>query len=317
MAEEGSRPEFAARGGWSAIRVFDLVIWESVLVTTMKERRRRRIQRAQTTAQNPSRYRCVPLLGVPFNPASRSAPTPKFTHPLTPETTQSSSRPDERVTSEAMSHPTFESVSHSYSLHESTSHLIVDVLFSRQRVAMFKKPRSPKDTPNTAPRLLVQGTCYGSLDRPVARATAWMQHHTEVAHHLIQQNVREEGGRGVLTSDILAVRARFNLTANFVVSEVVLAHLTQWMALVNKLILIAWACPAFGSSSHETALAWGGNVENAYVQGSTWFRPSTDNFQLVCDQTISLTHDCRVDAPPERGSEQLVGCVPFLDIYVL
>ncbi|CAE7223648.1 unnamed protein product [Rhizoctonia solani] len=49
-----------------------------------------------------------------------------------------------------------------------------------------------------------------------------------------------QGGRDLLTSDVLTVRARLNLTAIFVASEVVLAHLMQRVVLVNKLIRIAW-----------------------------------------------------------------------------
>jgi hypothetical protein len=173
-----------------------------------------------------------------------------------------------------------------------------------------------------------------------------MQFRTDAAHHRIQQDMQKEGGKEALTSDVLAVRARFNLTANFVASEVVLAHPTQRVALVNKIIRIAWVSTGvwrFLQVSHGLlqklyrmnnfatlcAMITGltslwvnvamrrlwqgvGMWEMRLLKDLKWFTSSTDNFRFMRDAIMSLTHDSRVDAPSDRGSEQLVGCVPFL-----
>ncbi|CAE6401337.1 unnamed protein product [Rhizoctonia solani] len=265
----------------------------------------------------------------------------------------SSSRPNDRVVSEAISQqPTFESTSHS--LHESTSHLIVDVPSPRQRVPMFKKGRSPKDTSfllqhrseviahnlSLVERGLFVAISFEELVMHHWAAqshdldiTDWMQFRSDAVHHRIQPNVQKEGGRDVLTSDVLAVRARFNLTANFVASEVVLAHPTQRVVLVNKLIRIAWKLYRMNNFATLCAIITGltsvwvnaamrrhwpgvGMWEMRVFKDLKWFTSSTDNFRFMRDQIMSLTHDSRVDAPSERGSEQLVGCIPFLGIYL-
>ncbi|CAE7050144.1 unnamed protein product [Rhizoctonia solani] len=296
-----------------------------------------------------------PSLEVPSNPVSGSAADSQADASSRPgNDTQSSSRPNDRVVSEAMSHPTFESASHSHSLHESTSHLIVDVPSPRQRVPMFKKPRSPKDTSfvlqhrseviahnlSLVERGLFVAISFEELVMHNWTAqsheldiTDWMQYRTDVAHHRIQPNVQKEGGRDLLTSDVLAVRARFNLTANFVASEVVFAHPTQRVVLVNKLIRIAWKLYRMNNFATLCAIITGlssfwvdaamrrlwpgvGMWEMRVFKDLKWFTSSTDNFRFMRDQIMSLTHDSRVDAPSERGSEQLVGCIPFLGIYL-
>ncbi|KAH7317517.1 hypothetical protein B0J17DRAFT_686723 [Rhizoctonia solani] len=268
----------------------------------------------------------------------------------------SSSRPandatSARVVSEAVSQPTFES----HSVHESTSHLIVDVPSPRQRVPLpFKKGRSPKDTSfllqhrseviahnlSAVERGLFVSISFEELVMHNWGAqshdldiTDWMQYRTDAAHHRIQPNVQKEGGRDVLTSDLLAVRARFNLTANFVASEVVLAHPTQRVVLVNKLIRIAWKLYRMNNFATLCAIITGltsfwvnaamrrlwpgvGMWEMRVFKDLKWFTSSTDNFRFMRDQIMSLTHDSRVDAPSERAPEQLVGCIPFLGIYL-
>lgn len=43
-----------------------------------------------------------------------------------------------------------------------------------------------------------------------------------------------------------------------------------------------------------------------------WFTSSTDNFRFMRDAILSVTHDNRIETPSDKGSEQLVGCIPFL-----
>lgn len=43
-----------------------------------------------------------------------------------------------------------------------------------------------------------------------------------------------------------------------------------------------------------------------------WFTSSTDNFRFMRDSIVSVTHDSRIETPSDRGSEHLVGCIPFL-----
>ncbi|KAJ1309351.1 hypothetical protein OPQ81_006130 [Rhizoctonia solani] len=253
-----------------------------------------------------------------------------------------------RVVSEAISQP-------SQSLHDSTSHLIVDVPSPRQRVPIpFKKGRSPKDTSfllqhrseviahnlSVVERGLFVAISFEELvmhnwgtQSHDLDITDWMQYRTDAAHYRIQPNVQKEGGRDVLTSDVIAVRARFNLTANFVASEVVLAHPTQRVVLVNKLIRIAWKLYRMNNFATLCAVITGltsvwvnaamrrlwpgvGMWEMRVFKDLKWFTSSTDNFRFMRDQIMSLTHDSRVDAPSDRGSEQLVGCIPFLGIYL-
>jgi hypothetical protein len=42
-----------------------------------------------------------------------------------------------------------------------------------------------------------------------------------------------------------------------------------------------------------------------------WFTSSTDNFRFMRDAIVTATHDAPGTAS-DRGSEMLVGCVPFL-----
>ncbi|KAF8672814.1 RasGEF N-terminal motif [Rhizoctonia solani] len=307
-----------------------------------------------------------PSLEIPSNEIPGSATSP-LTDSLVGDSSRpgrdaSSSRPandaavkdstSARVVSEAMSHPTFESAPRS--LHDSTSHLI-DVPSPRQRVTLsFKKGRSPKDTSfllQHRSEVIAQNLSaverglfvaisfeelvmhnWGAQSRDLD-ITDWMQFRTDAAHHRIQQDMQKEGGKDALTSDVLAVRARFNLTANFVASEVVMAHPSQRVALVNKIIRIAWKLYRMNNFATLCAMITGitsiwvnaamrrlwqgvGMWEMRLLKDLKWFTSSTDNFRFMRDAIMSLTHDSRVDAPSDRGSEQLVGCIPFLGIYL-
>ena len=63
------------------------------------------------------------------------------------------------------------------------------------------------------------------------------------------RGLKAEGRVGSKTSAVTAVRGRFNLLVNFVLSEIVLTHPTDRALLVNKFIRLAWvrispSCPA-------------------------------------------------------------------------
>lgn len=173
-----------------------------------------------------------------------------------------SSRPAQDSSSaRVMSEIMYESGPHS--VYESTSHLVHDQPSLRQRMHP-KKGRLAKDTSfllqhrseviahnlSVIERGLFVAISFEELvmhnwgpQSHELDVTDWMQYRTDAAQHRIQPSVQKEGGRDLLTSDVLAVRARFNLTANFVASEVVLAHHSQRVVLVNKLIRIAWVSP--------------------------------------------------------------------------
>lgn len=137
-----------------------------------------------------------------------------------------------------------------------------DIPSPRQRLPkQFKKGRAAKDTSfllqhrseviannlSAVERGLFMGISFEELVMhnwgPQSHdldVTDWMQYRTDAAQHRIQPSVQKEGGKDVLTSDVLAVRARFNLTVNFVASEIVLAHPSQRVVVFSKLVRIAW-----------------------------------------------------------------------------
>ncbi|KAF8749988.1 RasGEF N-terminal motif [Rhizoctonia solani] len=259
-----------------------------------------------------------PSLEIPSNEIPGSA-----TSPLTDSLVGDSSRPGHstsaRVVSEAMSYPTFESAPRS--LHDSTSHLI--------------------DVPSPANAAVERGLFVAISFEELVMHNWGTQSVTWISRigcnsalmpltTRIQQDMQKEGGNDALTSDVLAVRARFNLTANFVASEVVMAHPSQRVALVNKIIRIAWV-KTLRMNNFATLCAMITGITSIWVNAAMrrlwqgvgmwemrllkdlkWFTSSTDNFRFMRDAIMSLTHDSRVDAPSDRGSEQLVGCIPFL-----
>ncbi|KAI0742836.1 hypothetical protein C8Q80DRAFT_1190902 [Daedaleopsis nitida] len=60
--------------------------------------------------------------------------------------------------------------------------------------------------------------------------------------HFLRERARlkAEGRAGPKTSALTAVRGRFNLLANFVLSEIVLTHPSERAAVINKFIRLAW-----------------------------------------------------------------------------
>ena len=69
--------------------------------------------------------------------------------------------------------------------------------------------------------------------------------------HFLRERARlkAEGRGGLKTSALMAVRGRFNLLANFVLSEIVLTHPSERALVINKFIRIAWVRPCCGNST--------------------------------------------------------------------
>ncbi|KAG9110667.1 hypothetical protein FRC07_008169, partial [Ceratobasidium sp. 392] len=175
---------------------------------------------------------------------------------------QPSTRPSVEIPSEANGSSARMFGSNLSPTQDASSPRMLEAASPRQRIPMqFKKTRPPKDTSFLLQyRSEVIANNLSAIERGLFMAisfeelvmhnwgpqsheldiTDWMQFRTDSAQHRIQPNVQKEGGRDQLTSDVLAVRARFNMMASFVASEVVMAHPTQRVPLVNKLIRIAW-----------------------------------------------------------------------------
>ena len=60
--------------------------------------------------------------------------------------------------------------------------------------------------------------------------------------HFLRERARlkAEGRGGPKTSALTAVRGRFNLLANFVLSEIVLTHPSERAVVINKFIRVSW-----------------------------------------------------------------------------
>ncbi|QRW15491.1 RasGEF domain-containing protein [Ceratobasidium sp. AG-Ba] len=283
---------------------------------------------------------------------------------------QASMRPSVEIPSEANGSSSRQLGSNMSPVQDVSSPRQVEAASPRQRMPMqFKKPRAPKDTSFLLQhRSEVIANNLSAIERGLFMAisfeelvmhnwgpqsheldiTDWMQFRTDAAQHRIQPIVQKEGGRDLLTSDILAVRARFNLTTQFVTSEVVLAHPSQRVGLVNKLIRIAWVSLIFHSRAIDLtstqklyrmnnfatlcAIITGlnsGLVEAAmrkYWSGVgmwelrvfkdlKWFVSSTDHFRFMRDAIVSATHDAPGTAS-DKNSDAIVGCIPFLGIYL-
>ena len=68
--------------------------------------------------------------------------------------------------------------------------------------------------------------------------------------HFLRERARlkAEGRSGSKTSALMVVRGRFNLLANFVLSEIVLTHPSERAVVINKFIRLAWVRVACGHS---------------------------------------------------------------------
>ncbi|TFK36540.1 hypothetical protein BDQ12DRAFT_686594 [Crucibulum laeve] len=124
------------------------------------------------------------------------------------------------------------------------------------------------------------------------------------------------------TSALGAVRARFNLLANFVISEVVLTHPSERHILVAKFIRIAWKSYAISNFNSLTAIITGLQSEwvSKAMKRSAWnrigafesrafrdlkkFVAGTDDFKIMRDIVDSIA-----DAKPLDGSSHAASVV--------
>ncbi|KAA1474168.1 ras GEF [Dentipellis sp. KUC8613] len=163
---------------------------------------------------------------------------------------------------------------------------------------------------------------------------------------------KAEGRSGAKTSALVAARGRFNLVANFVLSEIVLTHPAERPALVGKFIRIAWKCYTFNNFATLVAIIAGLHTE--WVQKAmhkSWHRVNVYNVRMLKDlaqfvdsnddfvhmrNAVDAMADWKPAGPPsvsedvasnkgstaksKAGSEpkpqKPPACVPFLGIYL-
>ncbi|THH14380.1 hypothetical protein EW146_g5939 [Bondarzewia mesenterica] len=97
---------------------------------------------------------------------------------------------------------------------------------------------------------------------------------------------RAEGRSGYKTSALAAARGRFNLIANFVLSEVVLTHPAERPALVGKFIRIAWKC--YSLDNYGTLVAIIAGLRSEWVSKAmrkSWHRLNSFNQRIFNDLT--------------------------------
>ncbi|KAI0052399.1 ras GEF [Auriscalpium vulgare] len=158
---------------------------------------------------------------------------------------------------------------------------------------------------------------------------------------------KAEGRSGYKTSAVIAARGRFNLIANFVLSEIVLTYPTERPVLVGKFIRIAWKC--FNLNNFSTLVAIIAGLRNEWVTRAmrkSWNRVNVYNLRMLKDLTAFTQSDhdfahirnamaMLSDAPPGAQSEEAASvrsstkgkasadgrqappaaCIPFLGIY--
>ncbi|KAJ3574858.1 hypothetical protein NP233_g1486 [Leucocoprinus birnbaumii] len=149
------------------------------------------------------------------------------------------------------------------------------------------------------------------------------------------------------TSALAAVRARFNLTANFVVSEIVLTQPSERPMIVGKFVRIAWKC--YGQSNFHTLTAIVAALQSDWVnramRKTSWhrigifetrvlkdlkqFTSSVDNFKFIRQATDAIAES----KPLETSSASVVSggadskgkqperlapsaCIPFIGVYL-
>ncbi|TFY70764.1 hypothetical protein EVG20_g2242, partial [Dentipellis fragilis] len=163
---------------------------------------------------------------------------------------------------------------------------------------------------------------------------------------------KAEGRSGSKTSALVAARGRFNLVANFVLSEIVLTHPAERPALVGKFIRIAWKCYTFNNFATLVAIIAG--LHTDWVQKAmhkSWHRVNVYNVRMLKDlaqfvdsnddfvhmrNAVDAMADWKPAGPPsvsedvasnkgsttksKAGSEpkpqKPPACVPFLGIYL-
>ncbi|KAF7759677.1 hypothetical protein Agabi119p4_11372 [Agaricus bisporus var. burnettii] len=148
------------------------------------------------------------------------------------------------------------------------------------------------------------------------------------------------------TSALAAVRARFNLTANFVISEIILTQPNERLLIVEKFIRIAWKCYEQSNFHTLTAIiaALQSDWVNRAMRKSGWnrigifearvlkdlkqFTSSVDNFKFIRQATDSITES----KPLETSTSSVVSgegkgkhmerppvptaCIPFIGVYL-
>lgn len=150
------------------------------------------------------------------------------------------------------------------------------------------------------------------------------------------------------TSALAAVRARFNLTANFVISEIVLTQPSERPLIIGKFVRIAWKC--YGQSNFHTLTAIVAALQSDWVtramRRSAWhrigifetrvlkdlkqFTSSVDNFKFIRQATDAIAES----KPLETSSASVVSggtdskgkqaerlqvpsaCIPFIGVYL-
>ncbi|EIM84381.1 ras GEF [Stereum hirsutum FP-91666 SS1] len=161
---------------------------------------------------------------------------------------------------------------------------------------------------------------------------------------------KAEGRGGYKTSALVATRGRFNLIANFVLSEIVLTPPADRPALVGKFIRIAWKCYNVNNYSTLVAIIAGLRSEwvtkvmrtswhrvNVYnrrmFKDLTAFTDSTDDFVHIRNTVAAMSDDAKATvsedpvAPAKnhthrhRATSDLKpakpqSCVPFIGIYL-
>ena len=81
--------------------------------------------------------------------------------------------------------------------------------------------------------------------------------------HFLRDRARlkAEGRSGSKTSALMVVRGRFNLLANFVLSEIVLTHPSERAIVINKFIRLAWVWVSISTASYSET-----NCGHSYVK---------------------------------------------------
>ncbi|KAI0313469.1 hypothetical protein OF83DRAFT_1141131 [Amylostereum chailletii] len=152
---------------------------------------------------------------------------------------------------------------------------------------------------------------------------------------------KAEGRDGYKTSALVAARARFNLMAYFVLSEIVLTHPAARPALVGKFIRIAWKCYTLNNFSTLVAIIAGLRSDwVSKVMRKLWNRVNVYNLRMLKDLTsftsqendfahirtaVAALADAKPSATEETSSSKgstkgketsRPGCIPFLGIYL-
>ncbi|KAI1789674.1 ras GEF [Ganoderma leucocontextum] len=171
--------------------------------------------------------------------------------------------------------------------------------------------------------------------------------------HFLRERARlkAEGRSGSKTSALMVVRGRFNLLANFVLSEIVLTHPSERAIVINKFIRLAWKAYLQKNFNALVAIITGLKSEwvtkarqQAFTKTGTWearmLRDLTDWTSSVGDfkhirQTVDSlveakssaqegtvksadgqTQTTRSRAASDSKPPQDPACIPFFGVYL-